>query len=160
GAMKLPFSPSVFFRDITAMGGVDLQGLEGWHYLAPGIAQPGFPIDGRMDAQERAFDGHGSWFALVGNGEGILVAVTMSGNRRKGSGAWRVYMDEAGGGARREFGPGGVPLVGMEGHDGQRLAAGRYPFQPRILGLPGYTPGDEDRELRRLDAPLTADVTL
>jgi len=160
GAMKLPFSPSVFFRDITAIGGVDLQGLEGWHYLAPGLPFPGFSVDGYMDAQERAFDGHGSWFALVGDNQGILVAMTMSENLRKAIPLSLVYVDDAQRRAPPEFVPGSVPLVGIEGHDGQRLAAGRYTFQLRILGLPRYRPGDEDRELRRLDAPLTADVTL
>ncbi len=160
GALKLPFSPSVFFRDITALGGVDLQGLEGWHYLAPGVTPPGFPIDGHMDARERAFDGHGSWFALVGGDQAILVAMTMSENLRKAIPLSLVYLDDAQHRAPPEFVPGSVPLVGIEGRDGQRLEAGRYTFQLRILGLPGYHTGDEQRELRRLDLPLTADVTL
>ena len=33
---ELPFSPSVFFSRIDAVGGVDMHGLEGWRYRAPG----------------------------------------------------------------------------------------------------------------------------
>jgi hypothetical protein len=160
GALKLPFSPSVFFSDITAMGGVDLQGLEGWHYIAPGAEPPGFSIDGHMDQRERAFKGQGSWFALVGDGQGIMVAMTMSENLRRAIPLSLVYIDDAQRRAPPEFVPGSVPLVGIEGREGQRLQKGRYTFQLRIIGLPGYRPGDEQRELSRLDAPLTADVTL
>ena len=68
GAMKLPFSPSVFFRDITAMGGVDFRDLRGLALpRRRACPRPGFPIDGHMDARERAFAGRGDWFALDGH---------------------------------------------------------------------------------------------
>jgi hypothetical protein len=160
GAMKLPISPSVFFRDITVMGGVDLQGLEGWHYIAPGIAPPGFTIDGHMDEQERSFDGHGSWFALVGHDQAILVAMTMSENLSRTIPLSLVYVDDASRRAPPEVVPGSVPLVGISGRDGQKLEAGRYTFQLHVIGLPGYRQGDEAREIARLGTPLTADVTV
>lgn len=160
GAMKLPFSPSVFFRDITAMGGVDLQGLEGWHYLAPGIPPPGFTIDGHMDQREQSFAGRGTWFVLVGHDQAILVAMTMSENLSRTIPLSLVYIDDAGRRAPPEVVPGSVPLVGISGRDGQKLEAGRYSFQIHIIGLPGYRPGDEEREIARLQTPLTADVTL
>jgi hypothetical protein len=160
GAMKLPISPSVFFRDITAMGGVDLQGLEGWHYIAPGVPPPGFNIDGHMDQQERDFEGNGRWFALVGRDQAILVAITMSQNLSRTIPLSLVYIDDASRRAPPEVIPGSVPLVGISGRDGQKLVAGRYTFQLHVIGLPGYRPGDEARELERLDAPLTADVTV
>jgi hypothetical protein len=160
GAMKLPISPSVFFRDITAMGGVDLQGLEGWHYVAPGVEPPGFKIDGHMDEQERAFQSNGHWFALVGRDQGILVAMTMSENLSRTIPLSLVYIDDASRRAPPEVIPGSVPLVGISGRDGQKLGAGRYTFQLHVIGLPGYRPGDEARELARLDAPLTAEVTV
>lgn len=164
GALKLPFSPSVFFRDITAMGGVDLQGLEGWRYVAPGADPPGFAIDGQMDARERAFEGSGSWFALIDDQhekrQAILVAMTMSENLRTAIPLSLVYEDDAALRAPPEVTPGSVPLVGIRGRHGEKLQAGRYGFQLRVVGLPDYHPGDERRELRRMDAPLTADVTL
>ena len=160
GAMKLPISPSVFFRDITAMGGVDLQGLEGWHYIAPGVAPPGFKIDGHMDEQERDFQGNGRWFVLVGRDQAILVAMTMSEKLSRTIPLSLVYIDDASRRAPPEVIPGSVPLVGISGRDGQKLEAGRYTFQLHVIGLPGYRPGDEAREIARLDAPLTADVTV
>ena len=160
GAMKLPISPSVFFRDITAMGGVDLQGLEGWHYIAPGVAPPGFKIDGHMDQEERDFHSNGHWFALVGRDQAILVAMTMSENLSRAIPLSLVYIDDASRRAPPEVIPGSVPLVGISGRDGQKLEAGRYTFQLHVIGLPGYRPGDEARELAGLDAPLTADVTV
>jgi hypothetical protein len=160
GAMKLPFSPSVFFRDITATGGVDLQGLEGWHYVAPGADPPGFAIDGHMDDRERAFAGSGTWFTLVGDRQSILVAMTMSENLRTAIPLSLVYEDDAALRAPPEVTPGSVPLVGIRGRHCEKLQAGRYGFQLRVVGLPDYRPGDEQRELRRVDAPLTADVTL
>jgi len=160
GSMKLPISPSIFFRDITAFGGVDLQGLEGWHYLAPGVPPPGFTIDGHMDERERSFDGRGTWFALVGHDQAILVAMTMSENLRSAIPLSLVYLDDATRRSPPEVTPGSVPLVGISGHDCQKLPAGRYTFQLHIIGLPGYRQGDEQPELARLDAPLTADVTV
>lgn len=164
GAMKLPFSPSVFFSDITAMGGVDLQGLVGWRYVAPGVEPPGFAIDGHMDDRERGFAGNGSWFTLVDDTQearqAILVAMTMSESLRRAIPLSLVYVDDAARRAPPEVTPGSVPLVGISGRHGEKLEAGRYGFQLRVIGLPDYRPGDEQREMRRLDRPLTADVTL
>src|SRR5262249_39424581 len=53
GSIKLPFSPGVFFREITAVGGIDLVGMEGWRYVAPGTPPGGLAIDGHMDEAER-----------------------------------------------------------------------------------------------------------
>jgi len=160
GSMKLPISPSIFFSDISAMGGADLQGLEGWHYVAPGAEAPGFTIDGHMDARERAFAGSGSWFALVGDRQAILTAITMSPNLRKAIPLSLVYEDDAARRAPPEVVPGSVPLVGIRGRDAQKLQAGRYGFQLRVLGLADYHAGDEQLELRRIEKPLTADVTM
>jgi hypothetical protein len=164
GAMKLPFSPSVFFRDITAMGGVDLQGMSGWRYVAPGVPPPGFSIDGHMDDRERRFAGSGSWFLLADTrsspAQAILVVMTMSENLRRTIPLSLVYEDDAARRAPPEVTPGSVPLVGIRGQHGERLQAGRYGFQLRVIGLADYRPGDEELELRRIDAPLTADVTL
>ncbi len=172
GAMKLPFSPSVFFRDISAMGGVDLQGMDGWRYVAPGVEPPGFAVDGRMDERERAFESDGNWFTLVdrersdggadreADRQAILVVMTMSESLRKTIPLSLVFVDDVARRALPEVTPGSVPLVGISGRHGEKLQAGRYGFQLRVIGLPAYRPGDEQRELRRLDAPLTADVTL
>jgi hypothetical protein len=164
GSMKLPISPSIFFNDITAMGGADLQGLEGWHYVAPGAEAPGFAIDGHMDARERAFAGSGNWFTLIDNRQAarqaILVAMTMSENLRKAIPLSLVYEDDAARRAPPEVTPGSVPLIGIRGRDAQKLQAGRYGFQLRVVGLPDYHAGDEQLELRRMASPLTADITV
>jgi hypothetical protein len=53
GSMKLPFSPSLLFRDITTFGGIDGRDLRGWRYWASGVPPGGFQIDGHMDDEER-----------------------------------------------------------------------------------------------------------
>ena len=70
-----------------------------------------------------------------------------------------VYVDDATRRAPPEVPPGSVPLVGISGRHGEKLEAGRYGFQLRVIGLAGYQPGDERRELDRVDAPLTASVS-
>lgn len=159
GAMRLPFSPSVFFRSITAMGGADLQGLDGWRYVAPGAPPPGFAIDGRMSEEERRFAGAGSWFALVDRDQAVLVAMSMSENLRATIPLSLLYVDDVARHAPPEVTPGSVPLVGLAGRNGEKLQAGRYGFQLRIVGLPGYRAGAEQLELERMERPLTADVT-
>ena len=148
GAMKLPFSPSVFFRDITAMGGVDLHGLEGWHYLAPGIPPPGFTIDGHMDQREQGFEGRGTWFALVGHDQAILVAMTMSENLSRTIPLSLVYIDDASRRAPPEVVPGSVPLVGISGRDGQKLRSRALQLpdpRHRAARLPSGRRGARDR---------------
>ena len=127
--------------------------------MAPGVDSPGFAVDGHMDERERAFEGSGSWFTLVGDRQAILVVMSMSENLRQAIPLSLVYVDDATLRAPPEVTPGSVPLVGIRGRHGERLQAGRYGFQLHVIGLPDYRPGDEQRELRRIDAPLTADVT-
>ena len=86
--------------------------------------------------------------------------MTMSENLSRTIPLSLVYIDDASRRAPPEVVPGSVPLVGISGRDGQKLEAGRYSFQLHIIGLPGYRPGDEEREIARLQTPLTADVTV
>jgi len=160
GSLKLPFSPSVFFREITAVGGVDLQGLEGWRYLAPGVAPPGLAIDGRMDGTEQGYAGRGRWFALTRPSEALLVAVTMSPELERALPLDLVYLDDATRTAPPELVPGSVPFVGLRARAVERLSAGRYRFQLRILALPGWEPGAEELRLREMDMPLSAAVSI
>src|SRR5215813_15042445 len=64
GSLKLPFSPGLLFREITAYGGVDCRDLRGWRYFAPGAPAKGFLVDGQMDDAKRAFAASGDWFVL------------------------------------------------------------------------------------------------
>lgn len=160
GSLKLPFSPSVFFRDITAVGGVDLQGLDGWRYVAPGVPPGGFSIDGRMDDAEGRYAGQGRWFALARPGAAVLVAITMSPELERLLPLDLLYRDDAGLAAPPELVPGSVPFVGVRARAVERLPGGRYRFQLRILALPAWQAGDEADALRGLEAPLTAAVTV
>jgi len=160
GSMSLPISPGTLFSSIAAVGGVDMQVPDGWRYVAPGAPSPGFAIDGRMDDAERRFDGHGSWFALIGDRQAILVAITMSENLRRTIPLSLVYIDDASRRAPPELIPGSVPMVGISGRDGQKLKAGRYGFQLHIVGLPEYQPGAERPALQQLARRVTADVTM
>lgn len=159
GALKLPFSPSVFFSTIDAVGGVDLRGMEGWTYRAPGTPSAGFPIDGKMSDAERAFHSTGQWFALTQADRAIVVMTTMSENLARAIPLELVYVDDATRAAPPEKERGSVPLVAVRGRDVQKLEAGRYEFQLRVFGLSNYRPGDETTLLQQLDAPLTAEVT-
>lgn len=160
GSLKLPFSPSIFFRDITAVGGVDLQGLDGWRYLAPGVPPDGFLIDGRMDDGERSYTGQGRWFALARPGEAVFVAITMSPELEDLLPLDLLYRDDAGLSAPPELVPGSVPFVGVQARAVERLPGGRYRFQLRVLALPGWHVGAETEVLRELEAPLNALVTM
>jgi hypothetical protein len=159
GALKLPFSPSVFFSRIDAVGGVDMHGLEGWRYRAPGTPPGGFPIDGETDDAERAFKSTGQWFALTNEGRAIVVMTTMSENLARAIPLELVYVDDAKKAAPPEKERGSVPFVAVRGRDVQKLDAGRYEFQLRIFGLRDYHPGDEQTLLAQVAAPLTAEVT-
>lgn len=159
GALKLPFSPSVFFRSIDAVGGVDMHGLGGWTYRAPGTPPAGLAVDGRMGDAERGFHSTGRWFALTRDDRAIVVMTTMSENLARAIPLELVYRDDARHAAPPEKQRGSVPLVGLRGRDVQKLGAGRYEFQLRVFGLRGYRAGDEATLIRQVDAPLTADVT-
>lgn len=159
GALKLPFSPSVFFARIDAVGGVDMRDMQGWRYRAPGTPPDGFAIDGTTSDAERAFSSTGQWFALTEGDRAIVVMTTMSENLAKAIPLDLVYVDDAKRAAPPEKETGSVPFVAVRGKDVQTLEAGRYEFQLRIFGLRGYAPGDEQTLLRQVAAPLTADVT-
>ncbi len=159
GALKLPISPGVVFRDISAMGGVDLRDLRGWRFVAPGTPPDGFAIDGTMDAAERAFDAPGTWFVLAHDREALLVTITLSENLARAIPFRVVYVDDAARKSPPELEPGSVPLVGFRGRHLETLAADRYRFDLRVFLLPGYRPGDEARVLRERDAPLVARVS-
>jgi len=160
GSLKLPFSPSVFFREITALGGVDLRGMEGWRYLAPGVPAGGLAVDGRMDERERAYAGRGRWFALVRGDEAIAVAITMSEELERALPLDLVYVDDATRAAPPEIAPGSVPFVGVRAREVERLPGGRYRFQLRVFAVPGWRAGAEQALLAQVDVPLTAEVSI
>ncbi len=159
GSMRLPFSPSVFFRDITAMGGADGRDLRGWRYRAPGAPANGFRVDGHMDETERRFDSSADWFALTHDEQGLLFVARLSENLAQAVQLHLVYRDDAEHPLPPETSPGTVPLVGYEGQHLERLTGGRYEFQLGIYELTGYGPGDERRVLQQAGTSLTADVT-
>ncbi|TMB21369.1 MAG: hypothetical protein E6J59_06025 [Deltaproteobacteria bacterium] len=159
GTLKLPFSPGILFRDITAYGGVDGRDLRGWRYFAPGTPPEGFAVDGHMDGKERAFASSGEWFVLAHEREALLFVTRMSENLRRGITLSLVYRDDASRPNPPEDAPGTVPLVGYRGRGIEKLPGGRYEFALRIYALPGYRRGDEQRLLAQLDAPLTVEVT-
>jgi hypothetical protein len=159
GSMKLPISPSVFFRRITAMGGVDLRDLRGWRFVAPGTPPDGFAIDGTMDDVERAFAADGTWFMLVRGEEAVLATVTLSENLARTIPLGIVYLDDAGRDAPPERERGSVPLVGFRGRDVERLQPDRYHFDLRVFLLPSYRPGDAERVLREQQTPLAIAIS-
>ena len=159
GSLRLPFSPSVFFRDISAFAGADGRELEGWRYLAPGVQPPGFLVDGHMDDAERGFAGRGDWFVLTHGDEALLFVTRMGPNLRDALRLRLVYRDDADTPAPPEASPGTVPLVGYEGRGVERLPGGKYEFDLSIFGLAGYHPGDPKRVRTELLTSLTADLT-
>ena len=159
GSLKLPFSPGILFRDISAYGGVDGRDLRGWRYFAPGTPPDGFAVDGHMDERERAFASSGEWFVLAHGSEALLFVTRMSENLRRAITLSLVYRDDASRPNPPEDVPGTVPLVGYRGRGIEKLPGGRYEFALRIYTLPGYRRGDERRLLAQLDAPLTAELT-
>lgn len=159
GKLKLPFSPALLFNDIRAFAGADLHDLEGWRYLAEEVPAPGFPIDGTMDAAERAFRGAGSWFALTRPGAAVVVSLWLSDNLRAAIPLGLVHRDDAHTAAPPERVRGAAPFVGIEGREAQRLQAGRYEFALRVYAIPEWTPGAERRLLEEIDAPLRVHVT-
>ena len=159
GSMKLPFSPSVFFRDIDAIGGADGRDLRGWRYHANGVPAGGYAIDGPPSLEESRFTAIGSWFALAEHERAILFAVRLSENLAREVPLHLVYRDDAGTPFPPEEVPGTVPLVGFQGHHIERLPGGRYQFALHIFSLPKFAPGDEAGVLRNLDEPATVAVT-
>jgi hypothetical protein len=159
GSLKLPFSPSVLFREITAFGGADGRDLHGWRYHAPGTPREGLAVDGRMDETERSFHSTGEWFSLAHGREAILFVTRMSENLAKVVRLGLVYRDDAATPAPPEESPGTVPLVGYEGRHVEQLPGGRYTFELRIYGLGDYRPGAEERVLAELATPIIAAVS-
>ena len=159
GSMKLPISPGVIFREIWAMGGVDLRDLRGWRFVAPGTMRDGLPIDGAMDMTERTFAADGTWFVLARDREALLVTITLSENLAKVIPFGVLYLDDAARVAPPEHERGSVPLVGFRGRNVERLQADRYSFDLRVFVLPDYHPGAEVRVLRERATPLVATVS-
>ncbi len=157
GSLKLPISPGLLLKEVTAFGGADFRDLRGWRYHATGVPPAGFAIDGRMDEAERKFAADGEWFAVEHDGEAVLMVTRMSENLRNGIRLGLIYRDDAEHGTPPEAVPGSLPLVGYQGFGVEKLPAGRYTFELRIYMLPGFTPGDEKPILAQLDAPLAAD---
>ena len=160
GALRLPISPGVIFREIDAMGGVDLRDLRGWRFVAPGTPPDGLRIDGAMDDVERAYAAEGTWFVLVHEREAMLVTVTLSENLARTIPLEVVYVDDATRSAPPEQERGSVPLVGFRGRHVERLQADRYHFDLRVFLLPGYRPGDAERVLRQQTTPLVVTVSV
>jgi hypothetical protein len=158
GTLRLPISPGLIFRSVWGMGGVDLRDLRGWRLVAPGTPPEGFPIDGAMDAAERAFAADGTWFVLVHDREALLVTITLSENLAAKIPFGIVYEDDAARSAPPERVPGSVPLVGFRGRELEHLPPDRYHFDMRVFLLPDYRPGDAERVLRQRDVPLARTV--
>jgi hypothetical protein len=164
GSLKLPFSPSVFFKDINGFGGADFRDLRGWRLLGPGTPPHGFRIDGRMTALEKAFAAKpprpASWFALTREGEALVVVLTMSEELAKTVPLELVYLDDERHAAPPEEVAGSVPLVGMRGRDVQNVEAGSYRFQIRAFTMPGFAPGMERALLEQLARPVNVFVSV
>lgn len=159
GSLKLPFSPSVFFSDITAFAGADMRNFRGWRFHSGGAPAAGFSVDGTTDASERAFAGKGDWFVLEQKDRALLVQAVLSENLSAIVPLTPVYVDDAARTAPPEAEPGSVPLVGFRGAGLQKLQAGRYTFELRVAGIYPYHAGDEAQVLRQSAKPLTADVS-
>jgi hypothetical protein len=159
GSLKLPFSPGIFFRDITAFGGADGRDFRGWRYHAPGVPPEGFAIDGRTDDAERAFASSSDWFLVTEGDQGLLFVMRMSENLARVVPLRLVYRDDAEHPDPPELEPGTVPLMGYEGRGIEHLPGGRYTFAISVFGLDHYHRGDEQRVLAQLAAPVTVAVT-
>ena len=159
GSLKLPFSPAVFFSDITAFAGADMRDLKGWRYRAGGTPAAGFTIDGATDGAEKAFAGKGDWFVLEQADRALLVQAVLSENLAASVPLVPVYVDDASRLAPPEAIPGSVPRVGFRGAGLQKLQAGRYTFQLRVAGMYPYHAGDEAAFLKQSTVSLTAEVS-
>src|SRR5262249_37771579 len=159
GMLKLPFSPRIFFRQISAFAGADFRDLRGWRFHAPGVPPAGFDIDGTTDDAERKYHHEGGWFAVTRGREAIVVATTLSENLARAVPLEVTYVDDAGRAAPPENMTGSVPLAGFRGRGLEKLDSGRYTFELRIYALAGYRPGDEQRVLAQTRRELAADVS-
>ena len=159
GTLKLPFSPRIFFREISAFAGADFRDLGGWRFHAPGVPPAGFAIDGKTDDAERTFKHDGGWFAVTRAHEAIVVATTLSENLARAVPLEVTYVDDAARRAPPENAPGSVPLAGFRGRGLENLDSGRYTFELRVYTLAGYRPGDESRVLEQAATDLAADVS-
>jgi len=159
GSLKLPFSPGILFREITAYGGVDCRDLRGWRYHAPGTPAKGFLVDGHMDELERNFSSVGDWFVLAHQDDAILFVTRMSENLRSFVPLGLVYRDDASRPDSPESVPGTVPLAGYQGRSIEKLPGGRYRFALHIFILDRYRRGDERRVLDALDSPVGVEVS-
>ncbi len=158
GSMKLPFSPSILFRNITAFGGADAR-VRGWRYYALGVPPAGFHVDGHMDVAERDFASDGRWFVLTDGTQGLLFVASTSENLAREIPLHLVYRDDAATPMPPENEPGTLPLVGYEGRNVEKLPGGRYTFSIGIYALDRWRSGGEQPVLARLDAPLATSVT-
>jgi hypothetical protein len=159
GSLKLPISPGLLFREIRAMGGVDLRDLRGWRFVAPGAPADGFPIDGTMEVAERTYGADATWFVLARDRQALLVTITLSDNLARAIPFGVVYLDDATQVAPPERERGSVPLVGFRGRGIERLPADRYAFDLRVFVLPDYRDGDAARVLAERSRPLVPTVT-
>ena len=159
GSLRLPFSPGLLFRDITAYGAVDGQDLRGWRFYAPGTPPGGFRIDGHMDDAEQGFAAPGDWFVLAHGDHAILFVTRMSENLRSAVPIRLLYRDDAARPNPPERFPGTVPLAGYQGRGIEKLAGGRYTFAIHVFVLDGYRHGDERNVMAALDTPLAVTAT-
>jgi hypothetical protein len=158
GKMSLPFSPGLLFREITASGGVDLTGLDGWTFEAAGTTSP-VTVDGRMSDAERSFPRRGRWFLLRNGPSAILTVMRTSPNLARTAPLDVLYVDDAHAAPDGDRVPGHVPLVGFSMAGLEHLAAERYDFTFEVLFEPAWTPGRETTLLREVDTPLAVTVT-
>jgi len=159
GAMKLPFSPSVFFRDIRAFAGADFRDLRGWRFRAPGTPPGDFLVDGHPDLAKTAYDADGNWLLLHHDREAMLVLATVTPNFTALVRLEPDLIDDATLAAPPEAVVGSLPRVGFRMLDVQKLSADRYRFQLWVVMLSDYRDGDERPLLHQLETPLTADVS-
>ncbi len=159
GSLRLPFSPGILFREISAYGAVDGRDLRGWRYHAPGAPEKGLLVDGHMDEVERAFSSDGDWFVLAHQDDALLFVTRLSENLKKAVSLRLLYRDDASRPNAPESVPGTVPLAGYEGHGVEKVPGGRYTFALHIFVLDRYRRGDEKPILAALDAPVTAETT-
>jgi hypothetical protein len=157
GKLKLPFSPVYLLKAASAYGGVDLSGLDGWRYYAPGMTTP-FAIDGRPEGAERDFTRPGTWFVLARDDLALLVVARLGDTMARAVEIRLTYADDAATPRPPERRRGTVPLVGFGATDLHTLEAGRYEYAFDVLFVPGWHPGDEARLLAQLATPL--DVSL